>query len=454
MSTITKRSTFFTYRTFFFFLLILGIFPLQAQKEQDFFTMPTYQLTKNLVQDYDVDNDFDTDDSAQMQRAINDISKNGGGKLIIPAGNYSFIDIEVKSNIHIEVHSAAVIRPTEYLEMSKNGKFKNYKIFSFGSKASIAENVLFTSNEKTKRCTIDLTQATNKRVAVFALRNIENFLFSDISIQDNQTVFSSFTLGVTTHKEGHFFPRNGIIKNCTTTNADYGYGLVQVQAGKNILFKNISGQGGVTLRLETGETKMNNLQKGGVHDIFGYNIECHDGNAGVMISPHAMHNGIVTIDGVTTTNCGFGVRIGAAFISKKYRQDIGLINGTFDPKSSVKNVKSTFGETAQVKPKHFKYIPAKYQTVQRTAETPITNVHSNPEATESKHAVFAVSVAAVGYFTGKEVVCLNGKGKNKNYEAGYTINIDESTIEAIGFTEQKPIIDNTDNVLEECTAKE
>lgn len=452
---ITKNLiNFFNYKYSFVILLLLTTQLLHSQKESDFFKMPSYKLTRDLVKDYGVDNDFATDDSAQLQQAVNELSEKGGGKIIIPAGNYSFIGIDVKSNIHLEVHYLAVIRPTAYIEYGKKNKFKNYKIFSFGQNSAVAKNILFTSNDEAKKFTIDLTHATNTQIAVFALRNIENFLFSNILIQDNQTTFSSFTLGLTPYKGDHFFPRNGVIKNCTTTNADYGYGLVQTQAGKNILFENISGQGGVTLRLETGENKMNNLQKGSVHDIVGRNIECHDGNAGVMISPHAMHNGIVTIDGVTTTNCGFGVRIGSAFISKKYRQDIGLTNGTFNPKSSVKNVTATFGKRAQVKPKHFKYIPTKYQTKKRTVETTITNVHSNPKATKSNHAVYAVSVAAVGYFTGKDIICVSSKGKKKKYKAGYTIQIDESTIKAIGFTGQKPIIDNTDNVLEECSIQE
>lgn len=451
----TNRKVVFisNYRHILAIVLLLSTVVLQAQKEADFFTAPDLILTKDLVKDYGVDNDFATDDSPQLQHAIDEISKKGGGKLIIPAGNYSFIDIAVKSNIHIEVHSTAVIRPTSYVEYSKNNKFKNYKIFDFGSKSDVVKNMMLTSNDETKNFMIDLTQATNTQVAVFALRNIENFLFSNILIKDNQTIFSSFTLGITPYKGEYFFPRNGVIKNCTTTNADYGYGLVQTQAGKNILFENIGGQGGVTLRLETGETKMNNLQKGGVHDIFGRNIECHDGNAGVMISPHSMHNGIVTIDGVTTTNCGFGVRIGNAYIAKKYKKDIGITAGTYDPRSSVKNVTATFGTTAQVKPKHFKHIPTKYQTSERTAETAITNVHSNPTSTKSSHAVFAVSVAAVGYFTGTNMVCVNGKGKKKTFKAGYTIEIDESTVKAIGFTDQKPVIGNMDNVLETCTTK-
>ena len=418
---------------------------LTAQTEADFYTPPAkINLTQNLVSDYGVDNDFTTDDSKQLQKAINTISKKGGGKLIIPKGNYTFSGILMKSNVQMEFDPAVVIRP------ANQEKQKNFFIFSFGAKSAVVENVSFCSSNKEKNYTIDLTHTNNTNVAVFVLRNTKNFLFTNALIKDIQTKFSSFTLGITPHGGDYHFPRNGVIKNCTTTNADYGYGLIQSQAAKNVFFHNLGGQGGVTLRLETGEKKMNNLQIGGNHDILAKNIECQDGNAAVMISPHAMQCGIVTIDGVTAVNCGFGVRIGAAYVAKKYNQDIGLKPGSYDARSSVKNVTATFGTTAQVKPKHFMYIPMDFQSEEYTADTPITNIFSNPTSTKSKNARIAVSVAAVAYMTGHKVECTTKNGKTKRKESAYTINVDKSTVKAIGFTNQRPVIDVTDDVFSDC----
>jgi len=426
-------------------VIVTSITGTKAQTEADFHQAPTkHQVTKNLIYDFKVDNDFETDDSDKFQKAINFISKNGGGKLIVPKGNYTLSGISMKSNVHIEFDAEVIIRPS-YQE-----KQKNYNIFSFGRKGGVVENVSLTSNDAERNYTIDLTEANNTKVAVFALRSIDNFLFSNVTILDVQSKFSSFILGVAEHDGNYFFPRNGVIKNCTTTNADYGYGLIQSQAAKNVFFKNLGGQGGVTLRLETGETKMNNAQVGGNHDIFAKNIECHDGNAALMISPHAMQCGIVTIDSVTATNCGFGVRIGGGYVAKKYKQDIGLKPGSYNPKSSIKNVTATFGTSAQVKPKHFMYIPLKYQTKEYTADTPIKSTFSNPTSTKSNHARVSVSVAAVGYFSHQDVVCTSKNGKTKKHKATYTIQIDESTVKAIGFDDQEPIIDLTDDVLSEC----
>jgi len=476
-------------------LLFAVIMNSYAQKDSDFYKAPKKsKITKNLVKDFGVDNDFATDDSEQFQKAINTISEKGGGKLIVPKGNYSLAEIEIKSNVHIVFDPKVVIRPYESSitkkkknkekkakkgkknkdrkknkegkknkkkdrkeKKNKKGKKKkkdqyngkNYNIFLFGQESSI-KNVSFKSKKKKKMFTIDLTQTTNKNVGVFALRNVDNFYISDVIIKDSQTKFSSFTFAITPYNGSYYYPQNGIIRNCTTTGADYGYGLVQTQAAKNVFFDNISGQGGATLRLETGAKKMNDLQIGGVHDIFARNVGSTDGNAALMISPHAMQNGIVTIDGVTSVNSGFAVRIGDAYVAKKYDPSLNLKPGSFDPKSSIKNVTATFGTKAQVKPKHFKYIPLKYHTEERTAKTPITNVHFNPRSTQSKHAVYSVSVAAVGYFAGKDVTCVSKNGKTRKFDAGYSIQIDAKTVKAIGFGDQKPIIDATDDVLSDC----
>ena len=429
-------------------LLLLITFSIAtscAQSKSAYYNEPSkHNITKNLVTDFEVDNDFATDDSETLQKAINTISKKGGGQLIVPKGNYTFSDIEMQSNVHIVFDSEVVIRP------SKRENKKNFQIFSFGRKSDVVKNVSLTCSNPNKKYTIDLTHTNNYNVAVFVLRNIDNFLFSGVLIKDVQTRFSSFTLGITPYQGDYFYPRNGIIENATTTNADYGYGLIQSQAAKNVHFRNLGGQGGITLRLETGEKKMNNLQIGGNHDILANNIACNDGNAAVMISPHAMQNGIVTIDGVTAINCGFGVRVGGAFISKKQKQDIGLKLGTYDPRSSVKNIIATFGRSSQVKPKHMMYIPLIYQTKEYTAITPITNTFCNPRATKDKEARISVSVAAIGYFSGKGVVC-EKEGKKKKRPATYTVNIDESTVKSIGFKDQKVVIDLRDDVLSKCT---
>jgi hypothetical protein len=64
-----------------------------------------------------------------------------------------------------------------------------------------------------------------------------------------------------------------------------------------------------------------------------------------------------------------------------------------------------------------------------------------------------VSVAAVGYFSERDVICEDANGKKKNIKATYTIQVDANTVKSIGFKDQKPVIDLTDNVLSKCTYK-
>ena len=319
-------------------------------KEEDFYTPPTtYAVTKDFVADYGADKIFDTDDSEKLQTAIDDVSKKGGGKLIIPKGNYSLSDIKIKSNVHLIINNEVVFRP------SIRPDDKNYAMFTFGRESIVVKNVSLTCSSAAK-FTVDLTNANNANVTVFSFNNVNNFLIADFRVLDKLTKFSSVAMGITKFNDKYFRPRNGVIKNGNTFNSDYGYGLVQIQAAKNVLYKDLKGTGGVTLRLETGWSFMNDLQQGGVEDMFGENISCTNGNAAVMVSPHAMHNGKVYINGVTANSCGFAVRIGAGFISSKYTNP-DLTDGTFS-KVTINNVKATYGNSkAQLKPKHYMFMP-------------------------------------------------------------------------------------------------
>jgi hypothetical protein len=325
--------------------------PVLTLNEADFYEMPTsFTLVKSFVTDYNADDSFATDDSAKLQQAIDEISLAGGGKLILPEGKYSFAEINMKSNVHIVVDDKAVIRPTLRSDQ------KNFSMFSFGGDGVEIKNVSF-SGSSTSKFKIDLTQTDNINVTVFSLRNLEGFLLSDFEIDDILTDFSSITFGLVEYNNDYYWPKNGMIKNATTNNSDYGYGLIQAQAASNIYFKDLSGDGGVTLRFETGLKSMNNLQKGGIRDMFAENISCKNGNAAVMISPHAMHNGKVYVNGITSESCGFAVRIGGGYVASKYDQNIGLTAGSYE-EVTLLNIKATYGASkAQLKSKHYKYMP-------------------------------------------------------------------------------------------------
>ncbi|MGJ8744022.1 T9SS type A sorting domain-containing protein [Polaribacter sp.] len=354
-------------KTLFFLILFVVNFQsfyAQIDNEANFYTLvANANYDKNLVLDYNVDNNFVTNDSAKLEDAINDISSNGGGILTIPSGNYSFGEVNLNSNVHIKIDEGVVIRP--FYEIPSDGKLKNYAIFKLGSNTNPIQNVSITSSSE-NRFTIDLTQNNNPNVAVVNCEKVSNFIISNFNVIDSYTKISAVTFGGDFYNENYVYPINGIVKNIDIQNAHYGYGVVQTQSAENILFKNLSGTGGATLRLETGFTGLNDLQGtnlpsgvkrvGGIHKIVARNISSRNGNSALMISPHALHNGTVDAEGIQSISSGFAVRVEGGFVSSKYDQTIGLTDGTFKH-VRVKNVTATYGENAEIKSKHFNYYP-------------------------------------------------------------------------------------------------
>lgn len=115
------------------------------------------------------------------------------------------------------------------------------------------------------------------------------------------------------NERNYRFPTNGIIENSSVVNCHYGYGLIQNQSSKNVLFRDLFGDGGATLRLETGATRMNELQlfEGrAIDNIFARNIYCQDGKAALMIAPHLMRdNGYINVEETICNGCEYGVTL-------------------------------------------------------------------------------------------------------------------------------------------------
>lgn len=348
-----------------YFVLLLVFISIkvvaQIDNESNFYTLETNNnYNKNFVIDYSADNDFATDDSVTLQTAIDDVNQNGGGVLTIPIGNYSLSEVNLKSNVHLDIQAGVVIRP------SLRADQKNYGIFSLGENTDPIENVSIT-NSGGSRFQVDLTQNNNPNVTVVNCEKVSNFLLANFDVIDSYTKFSAVIMGGDFYNGVYTYPENGIVKDIDILNAHYGYGTVQTQSAENVLFKDLSGTGGATLRFETGFTGLNNLQGdnlppgvtkiGGLNDMVGRNISSNTGNCAVMVSPHALHNGSVDVEEVTSVNSGFAVRVEGGFVSNKYEQNIGLTSGTFDY-VRIKNITATFGSTAEVKSKHFKHYPS------------------------------------------------------------------------------------------------
>lgn len=320
-----------------------------AQAESEFYTetIHNHTLTKNLKDDYGVDGTGNSTDSPKLQQAINEVSSAGGGSILLPEGTYQLKSIVMKSNVHILIEANSIIHPGYVAPEEKA------RIFTLGNSSTPASNVSIRGVGG--RYIVNLPWGV-KGMTVFGCGDVNNFLIADFTVNDRWSVYSAIGMSPSSFIQGRTtWPRNGVVRNGTVLDAHFGYGLVQTQAATNVLFRNIHCTGGATLRVETGWTKMNDLQIGGVDRIFGRNVSCTNGHCAVMIAPHSMHNGSVDVDTVISHSAGYAVTVGGNYVSTKYTNP-DLIPGTFSD-VKVRNVTATFGIKARLKSQQLKYIP-------------------------------------------------------------------------------------------------
>lgn len=330
----------------------LSAYPLVKRSEV---TIPVDIKGKryDFVKDFKASDKGFKDVTALMQKAIDKISSKGGGTLYIPAGEYAVCNVILKSNVHLLVSPKATLKG-----YTAPDEIKSYSLFDAGREEYV-ENISIQGDGGKYTVIIPEFQPGIRFVSLKAVRR---FLIADAEMHDRKTKFSCITMGpvdkTPKYAKEHFVgPTDGVVMNLDLYGGHYGYGVIQAQAAENVRFYNLYGEGGATLRLETGLTSMNNAQWGGVFDIVGKNIMCVRGNSALMVSPHSMHCGEVNISDVTAISAGFAARIDNGFISKKYEKSPDIIVGTFKG-GSLKNVTSYYGTKSQLKTKHLGYLPS------------------------------------------------------------------------------------------------
>ncbi len=366
-----------------------------------FYTAPeSFEITENLNF-----NNQKNDDSQELQSAINNLSDNLDantyGKIIIPNGEYYFADIIMKSNITVEVEEGTVIHA------GVSQRF-NQVIFGFGDRTGAIQNSALIGLGS--GFTIDLRENNkNRNMIVCAVRDVENFMISNFSIEDKISVFASILVDIT-DVNGPNWPKGGVIQKIDQKLAHRGYGLIQAYAADKVLFKDLSCDGGVTLRIETDNRLMKDLNKnknvpniGGVRNVFADNISNRNGLAALMLSPHFMKNGRVMADNISSVNSSFTVRIergfveifaadntitgddhkaaientyGTGSVADIYKRgggifvarlkpefaeaafdEAGFKAGTFSSNSRITNISTTYGNTGHMNFNHRLYMP-------------------------------------------------------------------------------------------------
>lgn len=323
-------------------------------------TMDPAGLTKNLRTDFGlVDDDGQNNQSEIVQRAIDEMAAQGGGRLILPKGTYRFSGIYLKSNVHLLVERDTVIKP--YWP-----KGQKTVIFTLGvprdGSGNYIENVSIRGLGG--RFIVDYSDrgsVEGEGIRTVNCRQVRNFLISDILIKDSFTTYCAVIFTPDKAQDARrrevFRPTDGLVRNLKVTNSSPGYGLVQMHAGERIHFENLRAVGGgVTFRLETGAGGRN----GGIHDITAKNIYCENGSTAVLLGPHESQNGMVRIDGVTTKSCAWAVTAGPGYVEKQHGDDPSYKPGRFADGTTVKNVHAIFGTDAAISLKGLASVPKEY----------------------------------------------------------------------------------------------
>ena len=365
--------------------------------------------------------------TADIQGALNRASAEDGGGVVQLAtvGTYALDEIFMPSNVRLEIAAGSILVPNENtlfnLAAQRNSaEFQNMEITTIGDAGSFE---------------IDVTAfGTNGRIRSFRLGRVDNVRIANFFVLDALTMFSAMQFSAADDGNDPInnptfgrTPKNVLVENASTTGAHHGYGLVQMQGGTNVLFRNIGGQGGVTLRLETGANASNQagIDVGGLFDIYAEGVSCSRGQAAIKISPHGKNSGRVVARSVDAADCAFGVTVEQGF------DNGGLANvvpGTFLIKPLLLDitVTRTAGQRlATLKFKDFNRVP--------------TNLRmgldfSDLMETGDGESRFFEPVVPIGGFS---AFSLEEPGPTEDGRYGFIVNLDDVT----SYTDDDPLYD-------------
>lgn len=288
-----------------------------------------------------------------FQRAIDTVSREGGGNITVPKGRYRLKNIDLKSGVKLIFDDKAVIKPVV------RGRGAN--IFNCGLSGEMVKDVAITS--ASGRFTFDFTGndviAEETKLRAIGIGDCSSFHFGNFDVKDKFTVFSSLIFGwAGVDKERSLHGREGLIENITVRDAHYGYGAIQAHAGEAIFFNNIKSFGGVAVRLETGLIPMNRAQIGGLDQILVDGAYSINGQAALMFQPHTMQHGDITARNIVADGSEFAVSIAKPFVSKRrYKPEEGFQPGSYRS-LKISGVKATYRDGPIItRFTHLKYYP-------------------------------------------------------------------------------------------------
>lgn len=238
-------------------------------------------------------------------------NKNNGGVVIVKGNNILLNQVELKSNVRLEVQSGATIKMNDKVL---------FNIARDAGRANKLENVEITSTGS-GRFTIDVNRPEIFKNAIpMRVGYVYNFALSNFNIDDNYTIFPSLFMvadsdarKVANNATYSRIPEKGVVQNIKATKVAAGYALIQLFSGKTMRLKNLDAEGGLTIRLEPGSGRPNDYlnqagpRVGNIEDIRMLNIHNKEGMAAIFLKPHQKICPKISGKNITATDSMFAI---------------------------------------------------------------------------------------------------------------------------------------------------
>ncbi|MDQ3930829.1 MAG: glycoside hydrolase family 55 protein, partial [Chloroflexota bacterium] len=289
--------------------------------------------TVTNVRDFGATPDDSTNDSAAFERAMAAAVGNpGGGVAYVPGGTYRIANVKPPDHSTLLVEATATLK--SYGATGPLFSWQAPSVSTFAQDVHVeGVNGDFT---------MDLSDA-GQDVAGFRIRNVQGFSVKHmLCIQNDSNQLQeapssrkpciSFLPQQSTQLSSGLYsaPYDGVLTDLHSTHSPYGWGLIQMSGGQRITISDISGVGGIPLRLENYAANWTPIK-----DITADGVRCTNGNTAVNFNPHdATHQGNIHLTNLTADSCESGVSIKGT--------------GTYGPDVTVDTLNVIPGNSAQL----------------------------------------------------------------------------------------------------------
>ncbi|WP_281991263.1 hypothetical protein [Aquimarina aggregata] len=293
------------------------------------------------------------DDSDELNKMITNLSQVGGGQITIKKGKYFFQQVTLKSNIHITIEAGTIM---ELADKSRRKRF----LFAIGTEQDmpLVENVRIVGlGTPSNRPKFILKKKERLFIRAFNTGYAKNVLIENFTIKDELTGGTAIAFNPTLVNNVARRPENVTVANVRMSRASQGYGLIQTNVGKNMLFKNLACVGGMTCRIESHTGRKYDL---GVSNIIINNVVSIKGKAAVLLQPHSVENGRVIVDVARSEGSAWTLFLRKGFVSP---ESLRREPGTFSPASKFSNISMISNDySARLSFKNLKDLPTALRT--------------------------------------------------------------------------------------------